>query len=287
MTDAILQIENLTRQYPGFLLDHISFSIPKGSIMGLIGENGAGKSTTIKAALNLIKRDEGKVTFWGQDLSLSEGLKEDIGVVFDGINFYETLTPAKVGNISGAAYKQWDSSLYHNYLQRFQLPADKEIKNFSKGMKTKLCIAAALSHDPKLLILDEATSGLDPVIRDDILDVFLEFVQDENHSILMSSHISSDLEKIADYITFVHQGKVLFCKSKDELRYRYGIIHCKTEVFHTIDPSEILAFRKDDYQWNVLTSDKERARRKYKNAVIDDASIDDILLLYVKGVQQK
>ena len=287
MTDAILQIENLTRQYPGFLLDHISFSIPKGSIMGLIGENGAGKSTTIKAALNLIKRDEGKVTFWGQDLSLSEGLKEDIGVVFDGINFYETLTPAKVGNISGAAYKQWDSSLYHNYLQRFQLPADKEIKNFSKGMKTKLCIAAALSHDPKLLILDEATSGLDPVIRDDILDVFLEFVKDENHSILMSSHISSDLEKIADYITFIHQGKVLFCKSKDELRYRYGIIHCKTEVFHTIDPSEILAFRKDDYQWNVLTSDKERARRKYKNAVIDDASIDDILLLYVKGVQQK
>ena len=287
MTDAILQIENLTRQYPGFLLDHISFSIPKGSIMGLIGENGAGKSTTIKAALNLIKRDEGKVTFWGQDLSLSEGLKEDIGVVFDGINFYETLTPAKVGNISGAAYKQWDSSLYHNYLQRFQLPADKDIKNFSKGMKTKLCIAAALSHDPKLLILDEATSGLDPVIRDDILDVFLEFVQDENHSILMSSHISSDLEKIADYITFIHQGKVLFCKSKDELRYRYGIIHCKTEVFHTIDPSEILAFRKDDYQWNVLTSDKERARRKYKNAVIDDASIDDILLLYVKGVQQK
>lgn len=287
MTDAILQIENLTRQYPGFLLDHISFSIPKGSIMGLIGENGAGKSTTIKAALNLIKRDEGKVTFWGQDLSLSEGLKEDIGVVFDCINFYETLTPAKVGNISGAAYKQWDSSLYHNYLQRFQLPADKEIKNFSKGMKTKLCIAAALSHDPKLLILDEATSGLDPVIRDDILDVFLEFVQDENHSILMSSHISSDLEKIADYITFIHQGKVLFCKSKDELRYRYGIIHCKTEVFHTIDPSEILAFRKDDYQWNVLTSDKERARRKYKNAVIDDASIDDILLLYVKGVQQK
>lgn len=287
MTDAILQIENLTRQYPGFLLDHISFSIPKGSIMGLIGENGAGKSTTIKAALNLIKRDEGKVTFWGQDLSLSEGLKEDIGVVFDCINFYETLTPAKVGNISGAAYKQWDSSLYHNYLQRFQLPADKEIKNFSKGMKTKLCIAAALSHDPKLLILDEATSGLDPVIRDDILDVFLEFVQDENHSILMSSHISSDLEKIADYITFIHQGKVLFCKSKDELRYRYGIIRCKTEVFHTIDPSEILAFRKDDYQWNVLTGDKERARRKYKNAVIDDASIDDILLLYVKGVQQK
>lgn len=287
MTDAILQIDNLTKQYPGFLLDHVSFSIPKGSIMGLIGENGAGKSTTIKAALGLIKKDGGRASFWGQELSMTEHLKEDIGVVFDGINFYETLTPAKIGNISSAAYKQWNKNLYLNYLQRFQLPTDKEIKNFSKGMKTKLCIAAALSHDPKLLILDEATSGLDPVIRDDILDIFLEFVQDENHSILMSSHISTDLEKIADYITFIHQGKVLFCKSKDELRYRYGIIRCKTEVFHTIDPSEILAYRKDDYQWNVLTADKERARRKYKTAVIDDASIDDILLLYVKGAQVK
>lgn len=287
MTDAILQIENLTKQYSGFLLDHVSFSIPKGSIMGLIGENGAGKSTTIKAALGLIKKEDGKVSFWGQELSMNENLREDIGVVFDGINFYETLTPAKVGSISNAAYKQWNSSLYSDYLRRFELPADKEIKEFSKGMKTKLCIAAALSHNPKLLILDEATSGLDPVIRDDILDVFLEFVQDENHSILMSSHISSDLEKIADYITFIHQGKVLFCKSKDELRYRYGIIRCKTEVFHSIDPSEILACRKDDYQWNVLTADKESARRKYKNAVIDDASIDDILLLYVKGEQPK
>lgn len=287
MTDAILQIENLTKQYPGFLLNHISFSIPKGCIMGLIGENGAGKSTTIKAALDLINKEEGRVTFWGQELSLSDRLKEDIGVVFDGVNFYETLTPAKIGNISKAAYKQWNNSLYRDYLQRFQLPADKEIKNFSKGMKTKLCIAAALSHDPKLLILDEATSGLDPIVRDDILDIFLDFVQDENHSILMSSHISSDLEKIADYITFIHQGKVLFCKSKDELRYHYGIIRCKTEVFHTIDPSEILACRKEDYQWNVLTDDKEKARRKYKNAVIDDASIDDILLLYVKGEQPK
>lgn len=287
MTDAILQIENLTKQYPGFLLDHVSFSIPRGSIMGLIGENGAGKSTIIKAALGLIKKEEGSATFWGQDLAMAGHLKEDIGVVFDGVNFYETLTPSQIGNISDAAYKQWNKNAYLDYLRRFRIPADKEVKDFSKGMKTKLCIAAALSHDPKLLILDEATSGLDPVIRDDILDIFLEFVQDENHSILMSSHISTDLEKIADYITFIHQGKVLFCRSKDDLRYRYGIIRCKTEVFHTIDPSEILAYRKDDYQWNVLTSDKETAKRKYKTAVVDDASIDDILLLYVKGEQIK
>ena len=271
MTDTILQIDHLTKQYSDFRLDDVSFSIPKGTIMGLIGENGAGKSTTIKAALGLIGKDSGTVSFWGQELSSSKRLKEDIGVVFDSIHFYETLTPEKIGRISEAAYRQWNGQLYLDFLNRFQLPADKEIKSFSKGMKTKLCIAAALSHAPKLLILDEATSGLDPVMRDDILDVFLEFVQNENHSILMSSHISTDLEKVADYITFIHQGKVLFCKTKDELRYRYGIIRC------------ILAFRKEDYQWNVLVADKEKAKYKYKTAVVDDASIDDIMLLYVKG----
>lgn len=253
--NAILQVENLTKQYADFKLDHVSFSVPKGTIMGLIGENGAGKSTTINAILDLIHKDDGTVTFWGQELSSTKQIKEDVGVVFDGINFYETLTPAKVGKIAGAAYKQWDGHLFQDYLKRFQLPADKEIKSLSKGMKMKLCIAVALSHNPKLLILDEATSGLDPVMRDDILDVFLEFVQDENHSILMSSHITTDLEKVADYITFIHQGKVLFCKTKDELRYNYGIIRCGAALFDQLDKAEILAYRKDDYQWN-----KERVK---------------------------
>ena len=285
--DAILQVENLTKHYPDFTLDHVSFSVPKGAIMGLIGENGAGKSTTINAILDLIHKNDGTVTFWGQELSSAKQLKEDIGVVFDGINFYETLTPAKVGKIARAAYSQWDSHLYKDYLKRFQLPTDKEIKQMSKGMKVKLCIAVALSHNPKLLILDEATSGLDPVMRDDILDVFLEFVQDENHSIMMSSHITTDLEKVADYITFIHQGKVIFSKRKDDLRYHYGIIRCGAAIFDQIDKQEILAYRKEDYQWNVLVADKEKAKKKYKNAVVDDATIDDILLLYVKGVQTK
>ena len=285
--DAILQVENLTKQYPDFTLDHVSFSVPKGTIMGLIGENGAGKSTTINAILDLINTDDGTVAFWGQELSSSKQIKENIGVVFDGINFYETLTPAKVGKISSAAYKQWDEHLYKEYLKRFQLPVDKEIKTLSKGMKMKLCIAVALSHKPKLLILDEATSGLDPVMRDDILDIFLEFVQDANHSIMMSSHISTDLEKVADYITFIHQGKVIFSKRKDELRYHYGIIRCGAAVFDQIDKEDVLAYRKEDYQWNVLVAEKEKAKRKYKNAVVDDATIDDILLLYVKGVQTK
>lgn len=283
--DAILQVENLTKQYAGFQLDHVSFSVPKGTIMGLIGENGAGKSTIINAILDLIHKDGGTVAFWGQELSSSKQLKEDIGVVFDDINFYAALTPAQIGKISAAAYQQWDEVMYRDFLKRFQLPAGKEIKTFSKGMKMKLCIAAALSHKPKLLILDEATSGLDPVMRDDILDIFLEFVQDENHSILMSSHITTDLEKVADYITFIHQGKVLFCKTKDELRYQYGIIRCGAALFGQIDRTEILTYRKDDYQWNVLVADKENAARKYKNAVVDDATIDDIMLLYVKGEQ--
>ena len=285
--DNILEVRNLTKQYADFTLDHVSFSIPKGTIMGLIGENGAGKSTTINAILDLIHKDDGTVTFWGQELSSAKQLKEDIGVVFDGINFYETLTAAKVGKISQTAYKQWDDRLYREYLNRFQLPTDKEIKTFSKGMKMKLCIAVALSHRPKLLILDEATSGLDPVMRDDILDVFLEFVQDEEHSIMISSHITTDLEKVADTITFIHQGKVLFCKAKDELRYQYGIIRCGAAIFDEIDKSEILAYRKEDYQWNVLVADKEKARRRYKNAVVDDAAIDDIMLLYVKGERTK
>lgn len=212
---SALQITDLTKEYPGFKLDHVSFTLPQGTIMGLIGENGAGKSTTINAILDLIKRDEGSVTFWGEELSENpRQLKENIGVVFDGINFYETLTPAKVGKISAAAYRQWNPAAYKDYLDKFQLPSNQEIKTFSKGMKMKLCIANALSHDSKLLILDEATSGLDPVMRDDILDIFLDYIQDENHSILMSSHITTDLEKIADYVTFIHEGKIVFPKPR-------------------------------------------------------------------------
>ena len=286
--EPALQINGLTKEYPGFKLDHVSFTLPCGTIMGLIGENGAGKSTTINAVLDLIRKDDGNILFWGKELSHNpRQLKEDIGVEFDGINFYETLTPVKVGKISAAAYRQWDPAAYKGFLDQFQLPADKEIKTFSKGMKMKLSIAAALSHHPKLLILDEATSGLDPVMRDDILDVFLDFIQDETHSILMSSHITTDLEKVADYITFIHQGKIVFSKPKDELIYNYGILRCGAEDFHRLDPADILAWRKNDYQWDVLVEDKNKAMSRYRSIVIDNPSIDDILLLYVKGEQVK
>ena len=255
--EPALQINGLTKEYPGFKLDHVSFTLPCGTIMGLIGENGAGKSTTINAVLDLIRKDDGNILFWGKELSHNpRQLKEDIGVVFDGINFYETLTPVKVGKISAAAYRQWDPSAYKGFLEQFQLPADKEIKTFSKGMKMKLSIAAALSHHPKLLILDEATSGLDPVM-------------------------------VADYIAFIHQGKIVFSKPKDELIYNYGILRCGAEDFHRLDPADILAWRKNDYQWDVLVEDKKKAMSRYRSIVIDNPSIDDILLLYVKGEQVK
>ena len=268
--EAALQVTDLTKTYPGFKLDHVSFTLPQGAVMGLIGENGAGKSTTIKAILDLIRKDDGTVTFWGRKLSDSKQLKEDIGVVFEQGNFYETLTSTQIGSISAAAYTQWDQKVYEGYLERFQLGR-----------------AVARSHQPKLLILDEATSGLDPVVREDILDVFWEFVQDEHHSILMSSHITSDLEKIADYITFLHQGKLLFCKPKDELRYQYGVLRCGQAQFGRLDPSEILACRKEPCQIDVLVADKEAARRRHPDMVVDDAAIDDILLLYVKGERMK
>lgn len=283
---SILEVKHLTKEYPTLKLDDVSFSVPKGTIMGLIGENGAGKSTVIKAMLDLIKKDAGQVTFWGQELSSNpKQLKEDIGVVFDSINFHGALTPTEIGNICNTAYRQWNGDAYRNFLSKFNLPMDKKLKTFSNGMKMKLNISIALSHRAKLLILDEPTNGLDPVMRDVILELLLDFVQDEEHSILISSHITTDLEKIADYILFLHEGKLEFCKPKDELRYDYGILRCGTAAFEALDKTkgDILAYRKTDLQWDVLVSNKAKAKKNYPNVIVDDATIDDILLLYIKG----
>lgn len=282
--DHILEVKNLEKKYKDFTLDKISFSIPSGTIVGLIGENGAGKSTTIKAILNLIKKDGGEIKVLGKEMTDSDTLmRNEIGVVFDGDNFYETLTPGKIGKIMENIYSNWDKGCFEDYLKRFQLPVNKEIKQFSKGMKMKFTIAVALSHNPRLLVLDEATSGLDPIVRDEVLDIFLDFVQDETHAVLVSSHITSDLEKIADYITFIHEGKMIFSLSKDELIYSYGIIKCGREQFMKMDRDDIITYRKKDYEYEILVSDKTRMERKYKNCLMNDVSIDDIMLLYVKG----
>lgn len=281
MKDA-LTISGLTKTYKDFVLNDVSFSVPSGSIVGLIGENGAGKSTTISAALGLVQKEAGSVAVLGKE-GLDNEAKEQIGVVFDGNNFSEILSPKKIGRVMKDIYQSWDDRTFMALLKKFSLPAGKPIKQFSKGMKMKLAIAVALSHNSKLLILDEATSGLDPVVRDDILDMLLDFVQDESHSILVSSHITSDLEKIADYIVFLHEGRVVFSKPKDELTEQYGIIKCGSAQFDALDKSEIIAYRKMDYEWQVLVADRNKMQKKYPKAMIVPASIDEIMLLYVKG----
>ena len=284
MGDNVLEIRELSKDYGDFVLDKVSFSLPRGVIMGLIGENGAGKSTTINCILNKTQKTGGKILIFGKDhISDEIEIKDKLGVVFDENHFPDIFTAEEIGKFMSGIYSGWDWPLYRQHLEKFELPKDKKIKDFSKGMKVKLAFAVALSHKAELLILDEATSGLDPIIRDDVLDMLIDFVQDENHSVLVSSHITSDLEKVADYITFIHAGRVLFTRAKDELRYQWGVLRCGAALFGQLKPQEMLAWRREDYQWDVLVPDKEQARRAHPGAVVDDATIDEIMLLYVKG----
>lgn len=285
MNDA-LNISGLTKTYKDFMLNGVSFSVPCGSIVGLIGENGAGKSTTINAVLGLIQKEAGSICILGKE-QLDNQIKEQIGVVFDGNNYPEIFSTRKLNRVMKDIYHSWEEHTFLNLLKKFSLPTDKPIKQFSKGMKMKLAIAVALSHNSKLLILDEATSGLDPVIRDDILDILLDFAQDETHSILISSHITTDLEKIADYIVFIHEGQVVFSKLKDELIEQYGIIKCGAAQFEALDKSDIIVYRKMDYEWQVLVADRAAMKKKYPKTLIDSVSIDEIMLLYVKGERGK
>lgn len=225
-----LEIRGLRKHYRDFALEGLDLTLPCGTIMGLVGENGAGKSTTIKLILGMIERDGGTISIMGRDnrTELTD-LKEDIGVVLDEVGFSGCLTPRMVGRIMADIYRNWRQDVYEDYLRRLSLPENKPFKDFSRGMKMKQGIAVALSHQPKLLLLDEATSGLDPLVRDEILDVFSEFTRDEGHAVLLSSHIVSDLEKICDYIAFLHKGQLLLCEEKDRLCEAYGIVHCTRE----------------------------------------------------------
>ena len=245
MGDNILEIKNLSKNFKDFSLNNLNLIIPRGVIMGLIGENGAGKSTTINCILNEIGKSTGEIYIFGKDHIVAETkIKDKIGVVFDENHFPDIFTPKEVGKCMSGIFSNWEWSTYNNYLKQFELPENKNIKDFSKGMKVKLAFSVALSHRAEFLILDEATSGLDPIIRDDILDILIDFVQNENHSVLVSSHITSDLEKIADYITFLHKGKIVFSYLKDDLIDNYGIISCGASTFDIFDQAEIVAYRK-------------------------------------------
>ena len=239
-----LEIKNLTKSYPGFKLDNLTLALPSGCIMGLIGENGAGKSTTIKLILDMIHKDSGSITILGKDNTDSTELtKEDIGVVMDEVGIPECLTVKQVGNVMKHTFRNWDDTEYTRLIQKLALPDKKQFKEFSRGMKMKLGIAIALSHNAKLLILDEATSGLDPVVRDEVVEMFSDFTRDENHSILISSHIVSDLEKLCDYIAFIHKGKLLLCEEKDQLLAEYGLIHCTSDELQNL-PAEAIKYKK-------------------------------------------
>ena len=275
-------VRDLCKQFDEFLLDHVSFQVPKGRIVGFIGENGAGKSTTINLILDELKKDNGQIQIFGMEHTISS-VKEDIGVVFDECNFHDVLNVSDIEKILSGVYKSWDSRLYRQYLKKFKIPEKKQIGSFSKGMKMKLSIICAMAHKPKLLILDEATTGLDPVVRDEMLDLFLEFIQDEECSIFFSSHITSDIQKIADYVILIHQGKIIFEEQKDDLVYHFGIVKCGREKFASISPNDYIIHRITNVSVECLVRDKEAIKRKYKDIVVDNATLEDIMLFYIKG----
>ena len=284
--ENIFEVRNLNKNYKGFKLKDINLTLPKGMIMGLIGENGAGKTTTIKSILNLTKVDSGEVKIFGLNIKEDEKkIKEDIGVVLDDSFFSEHLTAEDINQIMKNIYEKWDENLFFKFLVDFKLPLKQEFKEFSSGMKVKLKIATAISHHPKLLILDEPTSGLDPIARSEILDIFQDFIQNGENSILVSSHITSDLEHIADYITFISDGRILLSKTRDELLDEYGIVHCTEEEFKKIDKKDYLRYKKNKYAYDVLIEDKKEFKKRYELKVIDKPTLDDIMVIYIKGVK--
>ncbi|MBO5048113.1 MAG: ABC transporter ATP-binding protein [Clostridia bacterium] len=240
-----LEIKNVSKSFSGFCLDNISLALPSGCIMGLIGENGAGKSTTIKLIFDMIHKDSGTITVLGKDNEHDISLtKEDVGVVMDEVGMPECLTAKQIGKVMKYTFRNWDEAEYARLLQKLSLPDNKPFKDFSRGMKMKLGIAVAMSHGAKLLLLDEPTSGLDPVVRDEVVEMFYDFTRDENHTILISSHIVSDLERLCDYVAFLHKGKLLLCEEKDVLLSEYGIIHCTVEQLSELD-NEVIRYRKE------------------------------------------
>ena len=277
-----LELENVCKSYPDFSLKNVSFQLPSGCIMGFIGENGAGKTTTIKSILDLITY-EGTVRILGEDSRKSgKALRQEIGVVFDANYLPPNFNVRNLALIFRNIYQNWDDSLYRDYITRFSLPLDKKIKDFSKGMSMKLCIAVALAHHPRLLILDEATSGLDPVVRSEILDLFFDFIQDEGHSILLSSHITSDLEKIADYITFIHNGEIIFSKQKESLLGKYGVLKCGKKDFTGVDRSLLAGYRENTFGIEALVNNRADFKRRYPELIVDSPSLDEIMVFYGK-----
>ena len=273
-----IAIKGVTKRYDGFTLDNISFDVPKGCIMGFIGQNGA----RFRSLLHITDIDGGEISLLGMDHVKDEAeLKKRIAVVFDELPFHDMFNVKDMAKIFRGLYPDWNDDTYMKYIDRFQLPKKKKIGQFSKGMKMKLQIACALSHNAELLVMDEATTGLDPVVRDEILHIFMEYLGNGERSILMSSHITSDLEKIADMVTFIDKGRILLTGYKDEILESHGILRCAKDYIQNVDPEDIVSIRTNNFGVEIMVNDRESAKMKYRDTVIDPASLDDIMLYYV------
>ena len=276
-----IELNGITKRYEGFLLDNVSLVLPQGSIMGLVGENGAGKSTTIKLIMNAIQRDGGTIRVLGEDNTTRDFLdvKQDIGIVLDEAYYPEVLTPVQVGAVMKLTYKNWDDTTYQSHLKQLDIPLKKQFRDFSRGMKMKLAIAVALSHQPKLLILDEATSGLDPMVRDEILTLFNDFTRDEAHSILLSSHIVSDLEKVCDYIAFLHKGKLMLCEEKDRLLEEHAIVKTTQSALDQFPADTVVSSKSGPYGVEALV----RKARLPHGVQTEFTTLETIILFLAKG----
>lgn len=285
--EYILEVKNLRKDFKSFSLKDISFSLPPGYIMGFIGPNGAGKSTTIKLIMNLLKKDGGYINVFGKDhVQYEKEIKNQIGFVYDENHFYEDLTVKEMKRIIAPLYKSWDENAFKKYLKIFELPENKKIKDLSKGMKMKFSLAIALSHGARLLIMDEPTSGLDPVFRSELLDILTDLIQDENKSVFFSTHITSDLDKVADYITFIHDGKIILSDTKDNILDNYGIVKGGNELLDDDSKKIFIGIRSNRFGFEGLVADKEKAMLLFKDrAVVEKPSLEDIMLYTVRRNQ--
>ncbi|MBG9782982.1 ABC transporter ATP-binding protein [Shouchella lehensis] len=275
--NALVEVSELNKTFKqgGFGLKKVSFTIKPGSIVGFIGENGAGKSTTIGSIIGSIRKDQGTVRVFGQEMQDGKDfVKEEIGVVFDTVQLPEELTIVKLERVFNGIYRNWDKEMFYSYVEQFSLPRKKKIGSFSRGMSMKVSVAVALSHDAKLLLLDEATAVLDPSGRDDLLSVLRTFVSDGKRSILLSSHITSDIEKIADSLIFIKDGRILFDIEKESLLSTYRIRSCTTKEFHSLAKETIVAYRVQEELVSVLVKGKEGKA----------ASLDEMTVLLMRGV---
>lgn len=280
--DKVLELKDVTKDYGDFKVDSVNLSVTKGGICGFIGQNGAGKTTTISMILDIIKKDAGQIKVFGEDMTENgAALKERIGVVFDEMGFHDFMTATQISKMMANIYKNWDEKTFFDYLEKFALPRKKRCGAFSRGMRMKLQIAVAMSHGAELLIMDEPTSGLDPIVRNEILQIFQEFVMEENHTILLSSHITGDLERIADEVVFINKGKIVLAGNKDEILETHGLMKCKKDDMKKIDKNDIISIRPSAFCTEVLVADREACAKKYPKMIMEQTTLEEIMIFYV------